>query len=189
LFGSLDAEPYYYIAVVLVAAALGILAFFGVTQESATDYAMRGGRAAVCAAVGSMGIIGAGLVATVIFNGMEVTSVLIIGLALFIPAMSIGVFLGATGSDRRKPWVKEYMECGIHAGIIVDDDVDVDPVKAARFGVASGGLWLMVIAIFVALIFLTDWQYSWLVFLFAIPIQVVMVAMIFDKRMFENIDR
>jgi hypothetical protein len=58
----------------------------------------------------------------------------------------------------------------------------VDPVKAAKFGVASAGLWILAVAIFVTLGFLVSWQYSWLVFLFACAFQVFMTTGIFEKK-------
>jgi hypothetical protein len=57
----------------------------------------------------------------------------------------------------------------------------VDPVRAARFGVASGGLWILAIAVFLTCGFTVSWQYSWLVFPFTLAIQVFMTATIFGK--------
>jgi hypothetical protein len=57
----------------------------------------------------------------------------------------------------------------------------VDPIKAARFGVASGALWLFVIAVLITLGTFFSWQYAWLAPVFALPLQVLMVMGIFKK--------
>ena len=58
----------------------------------------------------------------------------------------------------------------------------VDPAKAARFGVASGGLWILAFAVFMTLHFAAGWHYAWLAFPFALAAQVFMVATIFEKK-------
>jgi len=42
-------------------------------------------------------------------------------------------------------------------------------------------MWLFAIALFVTLFFATDLPHPWLVFLFALPAQVAMVATIFGR--------
>ena len=181
---SLEVEPYYYIAVGLVSAAMGIFAYFGLTYESATEYAMTKRRALVYSILTLIGVMGSGLISTIIFDWIEITPVVIVGIALLVPAISAGVFLGSTEADRHKPWARDIgqiIEEEIEAALGDEQDF-VNPAKAAKFGIASGGLWVLALAVFLTLFIVVGWQYAWLVFIFAIPIQVFMVAMIFDDE-------
>ena len=58
----------------------------------------------------------------------------------------------------------------------------VDPVKAARFGVISGGLWILAIAVFLTLALFAGLPHAWIVFVFAAAVQVFMVATIFAPK-------
>ncbi|WP_269849271.1 hypothetical protein [Methanosarcina horonobensis] len=51
-----------------------------------------------------------------------------------------------------------------------------DPYAASRFGLFSGALWIFAIALFAGLGFLIGFQYSWLVFLFAVSGQLLIQA-------------
>jgi hypothetical protein len=46
-----------------------------------------------------------------------------------------------------------------------------DPVTAARFGMISGALWIFALGLFILLGFLSGFQFSWLVFVFAVAAQ------------------
>jgi hypothetical protein len=139
---------------------------------------MNSRKAAVCSAVCLAGVAGSGLASTVIFNRMEITSVLVIGLVLMISAICVAVYLFSTEKDRQKPWAKDFIDIKImSAGWSESEIVDA---KAVRFGIASGALWILVIAVIITLIFVFEWQYFWLVFLFAIPVQVLLVSTMFS---------
>ncbi|MCL2318401.1 MAG: hypothetical protein FWC44_05070, partial [Methanomassiliicoccaceae archaeon] len=138
----------------------------------------------VYSALTVIGVMGSGFVSTIIFDWIEITPIVIVGIALMVPAISAGVFLGSTEPDRRKPWARdigEMIERELEEAFSGEPDI-VNPAKAARFGIASGGLWMLALALFLTLFFVVGWQYAWLVFIFAIPIQVFMTAMIFDEQ-------
>ena len=183
LFSGADyAFAFYNISVVLLAVSCGLYVFFGLTQETASHYAMKRGRALAYGVVFAAALLGAGL-AVVVFLGGGFELALAVGFktAFILPAICALIFLGATGKTRQKPWLKAMVERDIENSMSFHHDM-VDPVRAARFGVASGGLWLLAISVFLALGFLLSWQYSWLVFPFALAIQVFMTATIFVKR-------
>jgi hypothetical protein len=46
-----------------------------------------------------------------------------------------------------------------------------DPVTSARFGMISGALWIFAVGLFFLLGFLSGFQFSWLVFVFAMAAQ------------------
>jgi len=172
----------YYAAAVLISFACAFCAYFALTQETAAHYAMKSGRALVYGAVCFMGFLGAGLATvTFLFDGFAMSAALGIKIALILPAICVFIFLLTTESNRQKPWLKAMVQREIENSLIFHKDM-IDPIKAARFGVASGGLWVLAIAIFVTLGVVISWQYSWLVFLFALAIQVFLLATIFGKQ-------
>jgi MFS family permease len=184
-FGNKDNALVSYISAAALAVACGLYTYFGLTQETAAHYPMKNGRALAYGMVCLMGVLGAALaVVSFVLNGWGMSDALIVKIALILPAICGLIFLLATESKRQKPWLKAMIES--HS---MDHSVDfskyrdiVSPVKAAKFGVTSGGLWLLAIAVFVALGFVIGWQYSWLTFLFAAAIQVFMIATIFEKK-------
>ena len=86
-----------------------------------------------------------------------------------------------TEPKRQKPLLKTLVDREIENSMVLPRDM-VDPIKAAKFGVASGGLWILAVAVFIATGILLSWQYSWLVFPFALAAQVFMTTMIFEKK-------
>ena len=184
-FGKKDNTHLSYIAAVLLAVACGTYTYFGLTQETTAHYPMKNGRAAAYGIVCMLGALGAGLaVVSFALDGWEMSDALLFKIALILPAICGLIFLLATESKRQKPWLKAIVE-----SYSVDYSMNfskyrdmVNPVKAAKFGVASGGLWLLAIAVFVTLGAVISWQYSWFVFLFAAAIQLFMVATIFEKK-------
>jgi len=176
-----DAWP-YYISAVLLSFACGLYVYFGLTHETAAHYPMGSKRALAYGIVCLIGVLGAGLaVVSFLVNGFELSSALGIKMALILPAICALIFLLATETKRHKPWLKAMIDREIENSMSVHMSM-VDPVKAARFGVASAGLWILAIAVFFTLYLIIGWQYSWLVFLFTLAIQVFMTATIFVKE-------
>ena len=169
----------YYISAVLLSFACGLYTYLDLTHETASHYAMKNGRALMYGVVCLVGVLGAGLaVVSFLFDGWEMSAAISIMIALTLPAVCGLIFLTATETERHKPWLKAIIEREIENSMIFHD---VDPVKAARFGVASGALWLSAIALFVTLGIFIGWHVSWVTLLFALPVQVLMVCYIFKK--------
>ena len=180
-FGGAVGAPPYYAAAASISAAFGLFTFFGLWQETAAHYPMKRGRAAAYGAVCTAGFLGAGLAAvSLLFGGFEMSAALGVKMALVLPAICALVFLLATEKSRQKPWLRAMARRDIEESMRFHADM-VDPAKAARFGVASGGLWILAAAVFATLGIAVGWDISWLVFLFALAIQVFMLATIFGK--------
>ncbi|MCL2060062.1 MAG: permease prefix domain 1-containing protein [Oscillospiraceae bacterium] len=180
-FGKSDAAWAYYISAVLLSAACGLYAYFGLTQETAAHYAVKNRRALAYGIVCLLAFLGAGLgVVTFLAAGMGLAFALGIKAIFIIPAICVLVFMLVTEPKRQKPWLKALVEHEIEDSMKFHADM-VDPVKAAKFGVASGGLWVLAMALFVTFMFLNGFQHPWLVFPFALAIQVFMVTTIFKK--------
>ena len=181
-FGKMSDAWLYYTSAVVLSVACSLYVYFGLTQETAAHYPMVSRRALAYGFVCLIGFLGAGLaVVSFLFNGVEMSAALGIKMALILPAICALIFLLTTETKRHKPWLKAMVEREIENSMRYHMDM-VDPVKAARFGVASGGLWILAIAVFITLGFVISWQYSWLVFLFTLAIQVFMTATIFGKE-------
>ena len=190
LFSATGSNRAYYYASVSLSAACGLYTYFGLTQETRAHYAMKKGRALVYGIVCLVGVLGAGLaVVTFAADGFGMSAALGIKLALLLPAICALVFLLATESKRQKPWLRAITEQYENmAGLDIEESIKrhstriVNHVKAARFGVASGGLWIFAIALFFTLFLALGWPYAWIVFLFALAIQVFMASTIFEKK-------
>ena len=149
--------------------------FLGLTQETARNIPMNWKRALIY--VAAVGVILFGLVvfAIVFFeeNGVDRTVASIGSLIPFVlPGSVVLAFLLLTEKDRHKPWVVEQQ--AIWAERMKEQFAD--PYAASRFGLFSGALWIFAIALFAGLGFLIGFQYSWLVFLFAVAGQLLIQA-------------
>ncbi|MDR0489849.1 MAG: permease prefix domain 1-containing protein [Oscillospiraceae bacterium] len=188
-FSNVDVIWFYYASVIMLSVACGLYTCVGLTQETRAHYPMRSGRALAYGLACLLAILGAGLaVVSFVFGGYEMSASIVIKAALILPAVCAFIFLLATESKRQKPWLKALTEryerdavnaIGAH---IVSNVGIVNPVKAARFGVASAGMWILAIALFFTFHFAAGWQFSWLVFIFAPAVQVFMVMTIFEKK-------
>ena len=181
-FGEASNAWPYYAAAALLSVASGLYAYFGLTHESAGRHPMARGRAAAYGAVCVAGFLGAGLaVASFLVGGFDISAALGIKLALLLPAICALIFLAATEKDRKKPWLKAIVARDIERTMQFHSDI-VDPAKAARFGVVSGGLWIFAVAVFATLRFAVGWDMAWLAFIFALAVQVFLVSTIFDIK-------
>jgi MFS family permease len=172
----------YYMAVVLLAFAVGLYTFAGLTWETASHYPVKKGRAFAYGLACLAMVLGAGLaVVSFLVDGFEISAALGIKMALILPGICALVFLVLTESDRHKPWMKALVESEAENSLKYQMNI-VDPVKAARFGVACAGLWILAVAVFLALGFAISFGYSWLAFVFALAIQMFMTMMIFGRR-------
>jgi hypothetical protein len=86
-----------------------------------------------------------------------------------LPGIGILVFLVLTERDRLKPWAKEFHNKAVEGEMAIWND----PVKAARFGMLSGAIWIFAAGIFIVLGFLIGFKFSWPVFIFATAFQLV----------------
>jgi len=173
---------FYYISALLFADAIGLFVFFGLTQETASHYPMKTKRALIYGVASAFVVMGVCLACVAyFFDGWDLSTAIGMETAFLLPSVCTLVFLGMTETDRKKPWLKAMVEKEFLSELDFEFD-NVDPVKAARFGVASGGLWIFAVAVFICIGLFFTWQYAWLVFLFALGLQVVMVSTIFGKN-------
>jgi hypothetical protein len=98
-----------------------------------------------------------------------------------LPGIGILVFLVLTEKERLKPWAKEFHTKAVEREMAMWQD----PVTATRFGLFSGAIWIFAIGIFILLGFIIGFKFSWLVFIFAVAIQLLVQALMskqIDKK-------
>jgi hypothetical protein len=182
----------------LTAAVVGFT-WLGVTQETASMYPVdnkRGVWYAVAAGLIAFGLFTmpivyfGGKIAGDVIDGITGASIPKIGnlvsivpvvslmIPFVLPGIGILVFLVLTEKDRLKPWAKDFREKTAAREMAMWND----PVTATRFGLFSGAIWLFAIGIFVLLGFLIGFKFSWLIFIFAIGIQLLVQGMMSRKN-------
>ena len=86
-----------------------------------------------------------------------------------LPGGGLLAFLVLTEKNRLKPWAKEF-----RAGVVKREmAMWNDPATAARFGMFSGAIWISAVGLFLLLGFTLGFKFSWLVFIFAVAIQLL----------------
>jgi hypothetical protein len=159
--------------------AVAVLTFLGVTQETASRYPRSGKRGAwyaLAAGALSFAVILFPLTYFASDRGlMEATSTLI---PCFIPGMALLIFLQLTEKDYLKPWARARYEKGGR----VSREVWSDPVIAARLGMVSGAIWIFAAGLFILLGFIIGFQFSWLVFIFAVAVQLTAQSMMMKPK-------
>ena len=120
-------------------------------EETTAHYSMKKGRALAYGIVCFAAFLGAGLaVVSFLFYGFEMSVSSGIKIAFILSAICALIFLLATETNRQKPWLKAMVNRDIENSMKYHQDM-VNLVKAAKFGVASGGLWILAIAVFITL--------------------------------------
>jgi hypothetical protein len=169
-------EPYkrgiqfFGVLVAFVPPAAGVLTFLGITQETASRNPLspkRGFWYALAVLVLSFGVILSPL--TYFAAGRRLMEALATLIPCVIPGLGVLIFLILTEKDTRKPWVRAQHEKEAR----VNMELFSDPVAAARFGMISGALWIFAAGLFLLLGFLAGFRISWLVFVFAVAVQLI----------------
>jgi hypothetical protein len=171
----------------LTAAVTGFT-FLGVTQETAAVYPLKKKRAAWYAA--AAGLITFGITAAPITffairstgGQVEVTGSLGVLLAFMLPGIGLLAFLVLTEKNRLKPWAGEMAAGAMQREMALWND----PAVAARFGMFSGAIWIFAMGIFFALGFLIGFRFSWLAFVFAIALQLLVQGFMSKESVSRN---
>ncbi|MDR0997926.1 MAG: permease prefix domain 1-containing protein, partial [Treponema sp.] len=154
--------------------SLAAFTFLGLTQETASRNPLskkRGAWYALASAALGFGIILSPL--SYFATGQRLMEAIATLIPFAIPALGLLVFLILTEKDTRKPWARDWREKEAGASM----EMFRDPAAAARFGVVSGAIWLFALGLFLLLGFLTGFHLSWLVFVFAMAVQLAIQGM------------
>jgi hypothetical protein len=166
------------VLLVFVTAAVAGFTFLGVTQETADHYPMRKRRAAfyaIAAGIISFGLVLFPLTYFATERGlMEAIAVLI---PFALPGTGLLVFLCLTEAGRLKPWAAERAMAEMRGAQEI-----FSGAGAVRFGLYSGAIWIFALGAFVTLGFLIGFRYSWLAFVFAVAVQLVVQALCMGRK-------
>jgi hypothetical protein len=170
------------------------LTFLGVTQETAARHPMRVKRALWYALAAALIVFGAILfpliyltVHGVVESGIDTQGITgntaltgaLVSAALFcIPGLGLLIFLCLTEKNRLKPWAVEYQAGEVQKSM----EMWNNPAAAVRFGLISGAVWIFAFGIFFGLGFFIGFRFSWLVFIFAIAIQLLIQALMYNPK-------
>ena len=158
--------------------------FLGLTQETSTHYPMGNKRAAwysLAAALISLGI----LIIPIIYFSVQLSetpfglmSALVVFIPIALPGGGLLAFLVLSEKERFKPWM-----ASIHKNAIENEmKMWNDHFESSRFGMFSGAIWISAIALFILFGFLIGFRYSWLVFLFATAVQLLVQGLMMKKK-------
>jgi hypothetical protein len=143
-------------AVVLLALPVGLLVGDGTHQETTTNFPVAGARAASYGAASVLAV--AGLAVAGLFLGSLTQIWLIaVGAPLVVVAAAWFSYLGATQTNRTKPWARQL--AGHYQGT---DRFSQDEAAAARFGIYTVVIFVVAIAAFVVLSLTVGFLWSWL---------------------------
>jgi len=181
-FSSINGTALYIISAVLIPVASGLYTYFGLTQETTAHYAMDNKRAAAYGIVCFTAFLGTALATVAFFpGGLGLAIAAGIKSVFIIPAICALIFLLITEPKRQKPWLKAMIERETENSLQFRKEM-VDPAKAARFGVISGGVFLLFVALFLTMQFVLKIPYAWIIIPFAFAIQALLTSMLFEKK-------
>jgi hypothetical protein len=158
--------------------------FLGLTQETRARFPMNRKRAAWYTTAAVLIVLGffAMLITYFSVRFGEGSVAIIIAIATLIPfvlpAGGLLCFLILTEKKRLKPWATSFHENAAKQEMQMWDD----PVMANRFGMFSGALWIFAVALFILFGFLAGFRFSWVVFVFAVAIQLFIQGLMSKKK-------
>jgi hypothetical protein len=156
-FFGVDVALAWQLAVVgAVAVIAGFIVADALRQETTTNYPVPRARAFGYGGATTLALAGGGFAALRLRDAP--LPWLIGGGVAALVAIIAFTYLGATQTNRHKPWVvrmaAEYQEAG--------DRFSQDPAAASRFGIYTVAIWLVAFAAFGVLSFTVGWAWSWL---------------------------
>ncbi|MCL1901961.1 MAG: permease prefix domain 1-containing protein [Firmicutes bacterium] len=165
-------------------AAVAGFTWLGMTQETSSAYPVNKKRALLYAAGAGLIVFGLLLMPVVYLgaktgeSGFELLSAITLLVPFVLPGIGLLVFLGLTEKDRLKPWAKDRRDKAVKKEM----EMWSDPATASRFGMFSGAIWIFAIGFFILLGFLIGFKFSWLTFIFAVAVQLLVQGMMSSKK-------
>ena len=164
-------------AVAVAALAGAVIVGDALRQETTTNYPVSRGRAFGYAAATALAIGGLGSAGG--YLPSHDLPWLVVAVALLLTAIVTGTYVGATQTNRHKPWVVRE-----HARYAqVGDRFEQDPAAAARFGIYTATIWIVAGVAFVVLGIAVGWVWSWLALVAGLVTMMLTLArMLFGQR-------
>ncbi len=167
--GSGKIETFTGVLMVFLAIPLAGFVYMGLTQETATRHPMRPLRAAFYSISSFAFLFGFLLVPMMVFGeAKSFQAALAVLIPFAVPSIGVIAYLVITEADHRKAWVLKEAEK--HMEWAKQFEVSGN---AQTFGIITGAIWILAIGVFVLLLMLKLWAYSW------IPFVITIAAMMF----------
>jgi hypothetical protein len=144
------------VAILVVAAPIGLLVFDGTHQETSQSYPLPIARSAGFGIASIAGALGLALAGLFIGNTSQLW-LLVVGILLALASLVAFIWLGITQTNRRKPWALE-----LQRSYQIEDRFSQDPVAAARFGLYTVVIWVLAFALFGVLSLTVGFAWSWI---------------------------
>ena len=157
-------------AIGAVALPAGLVVADSLRRETTGNYPMPGGRAAGYGAATAVALAGAGSASRYLADS-ELPWLIGGGLAVVASVVAF-TWLGATQTNRHKPWVLHLAASHRDVG----DRFSEDPAAAVRFGLYTVTLWLVAISAFAVLGFTVGWTWSWLALVGGVAVMMFLLA-------------
>ncbi|MDQ0892763.1 permease prefix domain 1-containing protein [Agromyces ramosus] len=133
--------------------ALGIVTADALRQETTANHPLPAGRAVAFGVSTGLLLAGLAFTATVILR-LDLAWLILSGL-LVVAAIAALSYLGATQTNRHKPWVVVEQRA-----TTVANRFDEDPAAAARFGIYTAAIWTVAFVVAVVLGFTVGWWWA-----------------------------
>jgi hypothetical protein len=157
-------------AALAVALTSGVITADALRQETSHNHPMPEGRATGYGLGALLAV--AGLAGVWVFVRHDGVGWFVGGTVLVLAAAGLLSYLGATQTNRHKPWVVQMQETHQAAG----DRFVHDPAAAARFGIYTVVNWLVTITLFIVLTLTVGWIWSWIAIVGGVVVMMLMIA-------------
>ena len=132
---------------------LGVVTADALRQETSSSHPLPTGRAIAFGA--STGVLLAGLAFTAVVIVRLDLAWIILSALLVVAAIGVLSWLGATQTNRHKPWLVEQQRA-----MRTGNRFEEDPASAARFGIYTAAIWTVAFVVAVILGFTVGWLWA-----------------------------
>ena len=132
---------------------LGVVTADALRQETSSSHPLPTGRAVAFGA--STGVLLAGLAFTAVVIVRLDLAWIILSALLVVAAIGVLSWLGATQTNRHKPWLVEQQRA-----MRTGNRFEEDPASAARFGIYTAAIWTVAFVVAVILGFTVGWLWA-----------------------------
>lgn len=183
-FGPAVPLAWQLVSTATIALIAGVIVADALRQETTTNYPIPIARAVGYGVATALALAGAGC-AALRLRDLPLPWLVGGGLAVLVSIVGF-TYLGATQTNRHKPWVVRQHAAQRDAG----DRFTEDPAAAARFGLYTVTIWLVALGAFAVLTFTVGWAWSWLALLAGVVVMMITLArMLFGPATMDAVRR
>lgn len=161
------------LAVLGLALCSGALVADSLWQETTSNHPLPVWRALMFGGATAFGVAGIGFIGELI-DDTSASWRFAAGISLVVASAVLYAYLGATTTNRRKAWMRAVEDT--YTWQATPNRLDKDPAAAARFGIYTGVMWMLATGVYFLVSIQWGFAWSWVTFIFASMIQMIMVA-------------